>query len=97
MKSVHSDAPPDSRPWPEVCVKLEGNGHAVEEGSGSAGSGVEAAAGTSLGMPEGTWAAATPGPSHRHAPKATAITSACHGFRTRSLPTSCTRHQETVF
>ena len=60
MKSVHSDAPPASRPVPEVCGKVLGNGHAVGEGSGSAGAGVDAAAGTSVGIPAGIWAAGRP-------------------------------------
>src|SRR5436305_82775 len=64
MKSLHTDAPPAKRPVPEVWGKLFGKGQAVLDGSGRVGAVVLAAAGTSLGIPAGTfawvWAAKQP-------------------------------------
>src|ERR1700761_7997628 len=68
MKSVHSEAPPASRPVPEVCGKVLGNGQAVLDGSGSGAGAWLAAAGTSVGIPLGTPACATGTPMARHAP-----------------------------
>lgn len=83
MKSVHSDAPPLSRPVPEVCGNVLGNGHAVGEGSGSDGAGADAAAGTSVGMPAGTWALAVAAPWHAQ----TTATNVIPNPTTRSLLT----------
>src|ERR1700759_1153767 len=97
MKSVHSDAPPARRQGPDVCGNVLGNGQAVADGSGRLGAGVLAGAGTSDGIPFGTWAAASAAPCHRQAATATTITSAWrHGCRARSLLTARTIHQETV-
>ncbi len=72
MKSLHSEAPPASRPVPEVCGNVFGNGQAVLDGSGSVGGVALAAAGTSLGMSAGTLAAAVPAWRQRVATTATA-------------------------
>src|SRR5437588_8653664 len=58
MKSLHNDAPPASRPVPEVCGNVFGNGQAVDDGSGSGAGCQLPAGGTSLGIPLGTVAAA---------------------------------------
>ena len=98
MKSVHSEAPPASRPVPEVCGKVLGNGHAAGEGSGSDGAGVDAAAGTSEGIPVGVWAPAVAAPGHAHTPAISSRSSVWRrGCRARSLRTRQTIHQEMVF
>jgi hypothetical protein len=53
MKSVHREAPPAKRPVPDVWGNVLANGHAAVDGSGSAGAGSLAAAGTSVGKPAG--------------------------------------------
>jgi hypothetical protein len=68
----------------------------VAEGSGSAGAGVLAAAGTLAGSPAGTWAAATPVHPHRTRPATTASDAAPDRLRTRHLLTGATIHPEPV-
>ena len=98
MKSVHSEAPPASRPVPEVCGNVLGNGHAVGEGSGSDGAGEAAAPGTSVGIPAGIWALAVAAPCHAQTPTISNVSSVWRrGCRARSPRTPWTIHQETVF
>ena len=80
MKSDHSDAPPSRRPAPEVCGNVLGNGQAVVAGSDSVGGESLAAAGTSVGIPAGTWAAnPLPGAPAMATATATATAMVIHG------------------